>query len=242
MDALIIMTRVPVPDKTKTRLMDVYSGRECAELQKCFLRDIFAACGKLKGRMDVFVTYTPEYEASGLIASTPDYIELFPQEGGDLGARMQNSIDLVLGKGYGKVVLIGSDIPQVKPAAVIEAFESLSASDICIGPTFDGGYYLIGMKRPGHDLFSPGICWGGETVFESTVRRAEEAGLAVSVADRCRDIDTKEDIRELMCQPRGMVPFHTLSYIENNWRESFGKRSADEQEERYGRVEKGEIA
>jgi uncharacterized protein len=229
MDALIIMTRVPVPEKTKTRLMDVYSGRECAELQECFLKDIYAMCDELRGRLDIFVTYTTESEAGGLTAFTPDYMKLFPQEGEDLGDRMQNSIDFVLGKGYGKVVLIGSDIPEVKAHAVIRAFESLGSSDICVGPTFDGGYYLIGMKEPEHGLFEQGISWGGETVFECTVRRAEEAGLKVSVAERCRDIDTKEDIRELMQLPRSMVPENTLRYIEKNWRESFGKRFLDEQ-------------
>ncbi|GEM_PF-104845 len=227
MDALIIMTKVPVPDKTKTRLMDVYSGRECAELQECFLKDIFAMCGELKGKLDIFVTYTPEFEASGLIAGTPDYIELFPQEGEELGARMRNSIGHVLGKGYGKVVLIGSDIPEVKAAAVLRAFENLSTKDVCIGPTFDGGYYLLGMKNPHNELFEPGISWGTETVFESTVRRAEESGLSVSVEESCRDIDTKEDIRELMSQPRSTVPGNTLGYIESNWRGCFGERPVE---------------
>lgn len=225
MNALIIMTRVPVPDKTKTRLMDVYTGRECAELQECFLKDIFEMCEGIRRRMDIFVTYTPEFETVRLRGYTPGYMKLFPQEGEDLGRRMLNSIRHILSKGYEKVVLIGSDIPEVKPEAVLQAMEALDSNDMCIGPTYDGGYYLIGMKKPEQAVFEPDIRWGGETVFENTVRLARNSGLSVSVVRECRDIDTKEDIRGLMREHRRMIPENTFRYIENNWRDCFGERS-----------------
>ncbi len=224
MDALIIMTRVPIPNKTKTRLMDIYTGVECSRLHQCFLMDIFKICEKLKDRMDIYLSYTPDDAYGRLAELVPDFISSFPQKGPNLGERMHNSIKYILDKKYEKVILMGSDIPELKIEAVTVALEKLDLTDLCLGPTYDGGYYLIGMKKPCHGLFNSKLNWGYSTVFDRTVKLAENKGLQVSYTHKCRDIDTKEDIREFLMSVNSQeedYPQNTCSYLENNWRDCF---------------------
>lgn len=225
MDALIIMTRVPIPNKTKTRLMDVYTGVECCKLHKCFLKDIFKVCYEIKDDMDIFLTYTPEDSNNELKSLIPDYIKSFPQQGKDLGERMYNSLKEILDHGYDGVVLIGSDIPELKKEYITKALKSLQGSDVCIGPTYDGGYYLIGMKKVHLQLFNLKLNWGKKTVFERTIEIARENNLIVSFTNKCRDIDTKDDIIDFLSNVNryGDVEYPEYSYlfIKNNWRECF---------------------
>jgi len=225
MDALIIMTRVPIPNKTKTRLMDIYTGLECCRLHKCFLMDIFSVCNKLKNDMDIYLTYTPEHSFNELQGLIPEYIVSFPQQGKNLGERMLNSIDYVLNSGYSQVVLIGSDIPELKSEYILKAMENLVNSDVCIGPTFDGGYYLIGMKKMHTELFNCKLSWGKKTVLQRTTEIAQGSNLRVSFTNECRDIDTKEDIRDFLSSVNrygeGEYPEYSHFYFKNNWRKCF---------------------
>ena len=147
MNALILMTRIPIPGQTKTRLMDLLTGDECAGLHMAFLKDLFTTFTELKD-IDLFMTYTPEDSFTILEYMIPESIESFPQIGEDLGERMYNAINQVLGKGYKKVVLIGSDIPDLLARDIQTSFQLLDDHDIVFGPTYDGGYYLVGMKKP----------------------------------------------------------------------------------------------
>lgn len=225
MDALIIMTRVPIPNKTKTRLMDIYTGVECCKLHKCFLKDIFKVCDKLRNDMDIFLTYTPEDSNNELKDLIPGYIPCFAQQGKDLGERMYNSINKLMNKGYGKVILIGSDIPELKKEYITKALVGLESSDVCIGPTYDGGYYLIGMKKVHFELFNSKLNWGKKTVLERTIEISKENKLAVSFTNRCRDIDTKEDIIDFLSSVNrygdAEYPEYFYLYVKNNWRECF---------------------
>lgn len=223
MNALILMTRVPIPGKTKTRLMKTLSGEECAELHKCFLRDIFKSLEHIKKDVDIFVTYTPEGSFKILEDVIPHYTKNYPQMGDTLGLRMLNSIDKLIRVGYQKVVLIGSDIPDIKAEDIKTAFELLSTNDVVLGPTFDGGYYLIGMKQIYKQLFSDDLKWGYKSVFEGTVDIANKSGLKVGLAAKYRDIDTEEDIINLierfdnrtLCSNE--APYNTVTYINKLW-------------------------
>lgn len=224
MDGLIIMTRVPIPNKTKTRLMDIYNGVECASLHKCFLKDVFKVAENLKDNLHIFLSYTPEDGYHLLEDLKPDYIKSFPQVGNNLGDRMHNCISYLHQLKYDKIVLIGSDIPEIKEEYIKNALINLDTSDICLGPTYDGGYYLVGVKKPCMEIFHTKINWGKKTVFNRTVEIAENIGLKVSFTNKCRDIDTKEDIRDFM---NGLkeedYPANTLSYFKSNWRECLGE-------------------
>ncbi|WP_352420241.1 TIGR04282 family arsenosugar biosynthesis glycosyltransferase [Proteiniborus sp.] len=225
MKALILMTRIPIPGKTKTRLMDIFTGERCAELHECFLLDLFNMFYYIKNHVDIFLTYTPEGSLNIIEDIVPDYIKSFPQIGEDLGVRMSNAIEHVLKLGYSEVILIGSDIPDIQPGEILEAFSILKDNDICLGPTFDGGYYLIGMKKPYRELFNSKLKWGRNSVLEGTMDISNNLGLSIGLAAKHMDIDTKEDLYtfkdkvdkgEFMHKP---IPENTISYLNKCWGE-----------------------
>ena len=109
---------------------------------------------------------------------------------------MYRAIRKVLDLGYESVVLTGSDLPLMTAGHLNSGFAVLEENDIAIGPTSDGGYYLIGMKRPCRDVFRV-EGYGGASVFENTVTAARNAGLTVGLAQACDDVDTPEDLWHL---------------------------------------------
>ena len=131
--------------QTKTRLMPFLTGEECARLHACFVKDIYEKAKQVDA--DIFVFFTPKDEKKLLQQVLDNETVCLPQFGDDLGERMKNAIGIVLRMGYEKVILIGTDIPQIHPETLKNAFDNLGGKDIVIHPTFDGGYYLIGMKN-----------------------------------------------------------------------------------------------
>lgn len=227
MNALILMTRIPIPGQTKTRLMDIMSGNECAELHMAFLRDLMKTFQELKNEMDIYITYTPENSLHLLENIIPSHIVTFPQTGEDLGDKMYNSLKDVLSMGYKKGILIGSDIPDIKSEDIRTAFEVLDDSDIVLGPSYDGGYYLIGMKTPNDTLFHINKKWGGKSVLESTIDRGNNQGLSIGLAPKYRDIDTKEDLFEFERvheMEKNPTALNTMEFIKE-WRDSRWSRT-----------------
>ncbi|WP_168190092.1 TIGR04282 family arsenosugar biosynthesis glycosyltransferase [Caloramator sp. E03] len=220
MDAFILMTRVPIEGEAKTRLIGNLSKKECANLQLNFLKDIISLFDYVKNYADIFITYTPEDKFKIIRDIIPYYVIPFPQKGISLGERMKYAFEYVLSKHYDRVVLMGSDIPMVKYNHIIDAFKALYNNDVVIGPTFDGGYYLLGMKRLYKSLFDDSVKWGGESVFERTVNIARENNLNVSIAQKNRDIDTYEDLIYLAenisnCKKAGQpYPYNTGKFLE----------------------------
>ncbi|MCU0078115.1 TIGR04283 family arsenosugar biosynthesis glycosyltransferase [Extibacter muris] len=192
-EAVILFTRVPYPGITKTRLMPVYSGKECAELHACFLRDIYKECKKT-GRT-VFVCYTglgQEKLLKKILPNVKDE-ELMLQQGNDLGARMGNAIQKVLESGYDSCVLMGSDVPELKAAQTEEAFAGLKEADTVFIPTVDEGYCLVGMKSYIPEAFQ-NQAYGSGSVLEHTIRAVKEAGYQTKIFGAVNDIDMPEDL------------------------------------------------
>ncbi len=194
-NALIVFTREPVPGKTKTRLMPYYTPEQCAELHLCFLRDISREMKHGLIGEDMFICYTGGEPV--FLRKTFSYAaDFFEQTGEGLGIRMENAISHVLELGYDKCVLIGTDIPEIQAETIRNAFDALDGNDIVVGPTTDGGYYLIGMKEVRHEAFDVKL-YGIGTVYEETVSLMEKAGLTVATVDTYSDIDEREDIADL---------------------------------------------
>lgn len=193
-NALIIFTRVPVAGQTKTRLMPYLTGEECKRLHECFLKDLFWKVKELY--VDIFVFFTPEDKEGMLRSIIGEEIIIFPQYGENLGERMKNAIATVLRKGYEKAVLIGTDIPQIEVEIFAQAFDSLNDSDIVIHPTFDGGYYLIGMKK-NYDSIWKIERYGTNTVIQDTLSHMQREHLKVAVGKRYYDIDDRVDLKNL---------------------------------------------
>ncbi len=192
--AIICFTRVPKPGQTKTRLLPILSPEQCAQLHTSFLQDLAACYEKVSA--DLFVAYTEDPEWQKLKDIFPTAIDFFPQMGKNLGEKMLNAITLVLDRGYDFVVLTGSDLPLLTAEHLESGFIALGHGEVCLGPTGDGGYYLVGMKKPQPAIFEKQQ-YGGSTVWENTVFAAKQAGLNLTAALPCDDIDTPEDLKKL---------------------------------------------
>lgn len=198
--AWICFTRVPKPGVTKTRLMSILTGEQCAALHTAFLRDLAAIHPQVGA--DLFVAYTADPQWEMLKPLFPAAAGFFPQEGADLGEKMYHAICHVLLLGYDRVILTGADLPLMTPEHLHSGFEALATADIVLGPTSDGGYYLVGMKQPHRAVFE-NQSYGGASVLENTVAAAENASLTVELAKTCDDVDTPEDLKLLVSRLSG---------------------------------------
>lgn len=214
--AIIVFTRVPLPGMTKTRLMPYLTPRQCGCLHKCFLLDIKKACGEVDAQ--IFVAYTPDTGVGVLEDIFGGSCIFIPQRGDGLGERMQQAIAEVLARGYQKCVLIGGDIPELRAAHLQRAFRELTDKDVVFGPTKDGGYYLVGMKK-NHPVVFESQQYGKGEVFRSTVRAARRAAITVGYTYCLADIDTPLDIhgyRERMRRQKSLRRSATGRYLTAN--------------------------
>ena len=209
-EAIIIFTRIPIPNKTKTRLMPCYTGLECAKLHACFLKDILMECEKAE--KDIYIFYEDSGTLSVLENIIGNQFPFFAQEGADLGTRMHNAIEKILSQDYKNYVLIGTDIPELKSKTLEDAFLKLKESDVVLGPTYDGGYYLIGGNQSIPEAFDD-IEYGNETVIQSTTDHLIKSGYKVILLDKICDVDTPNDVLQL--RTRDLQNF-TGHYLKNN--------------------------
>jgi hypothetical protein len=197
--AVVLMSRAPVPGKTKTRLESHLKKEECAELHKAFLKDINAKFLNLKNknaRIDLYLSFTPKKEKdsfSGLIST--DFIRI-PQIGADLGEKMYNALNDAYQLSDLPVIITGSDLPLLDIEIFTEAFAGLKERDLVIGPSVDGGYYLIGMKKPQKFLFNSGN-WGNRTVLQQTIKEASRHNLKIHFLPEASDVDTFKELLQL---------------------------------------------
>jgi uncharacterized protein len=196
--AVAIMAKVPQPGQVKTRLCPPLSHREAAQLYQCFLHDKIAQVNALP-RVTPVVSYSPDESKSVFQDLTPPHFILIPQRGDDLGARLLFTFDQLFRQGYTQVIVIDSDTPTLPTAHLEQGLRLIAAhqNDVVLGPTEDGGYYLIGLRQPHSKLFER-MPWSTSQVFPETRRRAEQSGLTVAYTDSWYDVDTPEDLARLI--------------------------------------------
>jgi len=195
--ALIIFVKSPIPGDVKTRLIPYLTGSEAADLYKCFVADTLRHVNKIEVTAKIQVAYQPHSKASNLewlgLKSPP---ELFKQEGRSLGERLIHAFGQAFGRGAQKVVIIGSDSPNLPHNYIDQAFKALEEADVVLGPATDGGYYLIGLSRPCLKLFDD-VSWSTDQVFERTAHNAQSQGYKLRILPTHYDIDTIEDLQTL---------------------------------------------
>lgn len=194
--ALAIMLKAPVPGFVKTRLVPPLTHIQATALYERFLKDIFNKTSNIEA--DRFAAFTPENERDKVLSHIPEGIEAFPQEGADLGERMHNVFLRLFSKGYEKVVIIGSDSPDLPIGHIEEPLSLLSGkTPLVLGPAMDGGYYLIAMNSPCGEIFK-GIRWSTSEVLAETLRKAKENSLDFKLLGEWYDVDTVEDMKRLL--------------------------------------------
>jgi rSAM/selenodomain-associated transferase 1 len=157
---LVVFVKDPIPGRVKTRLTPRITPDEAAKLYKAFTLDIISNARKLKRNSvnNVTVAYTPigAEKAFRKLAKQPT--NFLPQKGKNLGERMKNAFKQSFAEGAKRVVIIGTDSPTLPVSYIQKAFDILKKIPVVIGPTFDGGYYLIGLSGLNDDIFD-GIGW-----------------------------------------------------------------------------------
>ncbi len=185
--ALAVMAKAPRPGQVKTRLSPPLTAEQAAGLNVCFLRDTTENIAAVSAGI---VAYTPVGEEALFEELLPDDFVLVAQRGDGFGERLLAAAEDILAYGYGGVCLIDSDSPTVPRAAYELAVAELAREGdrIILGPTADGGYYLIGMKRAHAAVFER-IRWSTDTVCAETRERALAAGIEVVDLPLWYDVD-----------------------------------------------------
>jgi rSAM/selenodomain-associated transferase 1 len=187
--AMAVMAKAPRAGKVKTRLSPPLTLEQSAALNICFLRDTaenLAAVADAAG----LICYTPVGDEVAFDGLLPASFSLIPQRGDKFGERLLAAAEDILACGYGSVCLIDSDSPTVPKAAFEQAVRELArpGDRIVLGPSHDGGYYLIGLKEPHPEPFER-ITWSTASVLAETVERAHDAGIEVVLLPLWYDVD-----------------------------------------------------
>lgn len=221
--ALCIMAKAPEAGQVKTRLCPPLSPDDAAALYRCFLLDKIAQVREVAGAEPV-LAFAPAQAAAAFEALAPGFT-LLPQRGADLTARLTAVCAELFGRGCDAAIMIDSDTPTLPTERLERAVAIMSGGghDLVLGPSEDGGYYLIGLRRLHPELFD-GMRWSTPTVLEETLRRARALGLRATRLSAWYDVDTAADLvrlrADLAAGPPG-GPRHTRRFV----LERFGGRT-----------------
>jgi rSAM/selenodomain-associated transferase 1 len=209
-----MFVRFPGQGQVKSRLAKDLGEEAATNLYRCFVEDLLERFSKESYRLRIaFYPAEKEREMREMLGDEFSYI---PQTGEDLGERMKLSFLRCFSEGARSVVLIGSDIPDLPVRIVDEAFRALGKYEAVIGPSVDGGYYLLGFR---HDTLNGDVFvghpWGAETVFHETMNILHMAGALVHVLPVWWDIDKREDIAALTKNSKdtGFADSKTMLYL-----------------------------
>jgi uncharacterized protein len=190
-NALILFARDPVLGKVKTRLSPFLEEGVILKLYTCFLRGSLDNIRQVEN-VDRFVGVAPSNESGFFTGALGSDIRMFVQEGEHLGDKMRSAIQDRFAEGYERVVIIGSDSPSLPVSYINWAVGS--DKDIVLGPSTDGGYYLIGMRGKVLEVFKD-VNWGTETVLQETCEHLVQNGANLELLPVWYDVDTPEDLK-----------------------------------------------
>ena len=201
---LIVFLKAPRLGKVKTRLAASIGAEDALAAYRQLVASVL---GNVERLPNVELRFTPDDARAEIEPLLHSRWSVAPQGGGDLGQRLLRAFEQAQAEGARRVAVIGSDCPAVNAQDILCAWSALAGKDVVLGPTTDGGYWLIAAREPYPELFT-GIPWSTPDVFGATLTRAAEAGLSVEILRTLRDVDTAEDWRHYAananppCPPR----------------------------------------
>jgi rSAM/selenodomain-associated transferase 1 len=216
--ALVVVAKAPLEGSVKTRLSPCLTPAQAAALYECLLSDIVGKMERFE-EAEPWLAFSPEGE---------DYFRqnyfkerLLAQRGKDLGERLHHIFVDLFRTGYEEVAVADSDSPTVPLSSIGRAYGWLKekSCDVVLGPSADGGYYLVGLRRPAEDIFR-GIPWSTHAVLDRTLQRATELRLRVALLPEAYDIDVEENLKRLWRdftdseETRKLAP-KTFAYLSN---------------------------
>ncbi len=215
---LNLFAKNPVPGEVKTRLTLRFSPKKAAKLYEAFLIDLVNSFSSAKCDEKV-ICFSPPDAEDALSSFLKGPFLYRPQKGDGLGERMHESFDWAFARGVDRSIIVGSDSPTLPLSYVEEAFEALKSYPVVIGPSFDGGYYLIGLSRPCPELFQD-IDWSTEHVFGQTLKKMEDRGIEFHLLLPWYDVDTPDQFNFLRAHLRAMelagrkdLPSETMKFL-----------------------------
>ncbi len=192
---ILLFVKYPKNGGVKTRLAKSIGDAAAVSLYKCFVEDILSS---LKGlNAHIWICYYPENAKDDMAVWLGSSYFYVLQKGENLGKRMQHCLKRSFDKGFEKTIVLASDIPEISENIINNAFKCLENNDTVIGPSYDGGYYLLGFNKKSYttEIFDD-ISWSTNLVYKETLGKIEEYKLQYSVLDKINDMDTIDDIRK----------------------------------------------
>ena len=194
---VIVFAKNPIPNEVKTRLIPRLSPEQAATLYAAFLTDWCETLSELPD-VDLVIAYTPADAQPDLQALIGDDAIYIPQVGINLGERLTSATQWAAVHGYTKILLVGSDSPTLPISYISQALTLLDSRNIVIGPSTDGGYYLIGFSVETLTTTIPyvfeDIAWSTAEVFQQTIGRIHAAEATLGLLPPWYDIDRAEDL------------------------------------------------
>lgn len=186
---MIIFVKAPRPGLVKTRLAATLGPAAACEAYCLLVETLLRGLSSLE---EVELRFAPDEAAGEILRWRRNSWRMAPQGAGGLGQRLERAFREAFDRGAGRVAVIGSDCPAVTQADVASARSALTAHDVVLGPANDGGYWLIGLRKPHPELFR-GIAWSTNRVLAETLDCCAAAGLQVELLRSLADVDTEAD-------------------------------------------------
>ncbi len=197
--ALLIFLRYPEPGRVKSRLAADIGAAEAARVYERLTRRTLGVAADFQRQhcdVDLFLFYTPSEKKFQIAEAFPGPWGFVSQQGDHLGARMGGAVQQVLSQGYSQVLLVGTDLADLEASDFTDAFEAVAKGYAALGPTADGGFYLIGLNRPCPMAFQPET-WGTSDIFNRTQDLLTSSGFRVQRLAERKDVDRLEDLASL---------------------------------------------
>jgi rSAM/selenodomain-associated transferase 1 len=202
MNAVIVFAKFPEDGNVKTRLSRTLGVEFAVRFYTSMAEHAFNVCLAVpKEEADLHLYYDYPNDIESIKNWIPAGFSLHLQKGKDLGEKMKNAFGLLFEKSYKKVIIIGTDCPDINVNIILKSFEELSRHDITIGPSNDGGYYLLGMNRFYPFLFDDNK-WSSNQVLTGTIEKINENKLSLFKLPELIDIDNEEDLRKWLSKTK----------------------------------------
>lgn len=229
---VLLMVRLPVLGRVKTRLASAIGNKHALELYRCFVHDTLGTLDSLTASL--MVCFTPAEGRTDMVRWLGKERTYLAQQGKDLGERMHAAFTQAFARGYDRVLLVGSDIPDLSAPILEQGFAALMEHDACLAPARDGGYYCIGFTRTGYcsDVFH-NMVWSRANVFARTCRRLKRSGTSLHLLPMAHDVDTLHDLAGFWQRSATKAPLLTRAYLE---RTGLGKRLLEASSSPGGRL------
>jgi len=196
--SLIIFAKVSRPGEVKTRLGSTLGMERAAAIYREFAEHAFTLADELaRGGVNTCLFYSPGASKAEVMEWVGRDFVYYAQQGDSLGERMHQAFAATFLDGTSQSVIIGTDVPELRVERIKSAYEALQSHDVVIGPSTDGGYYLLGMNAPLKNVFA-NVAWSTDSVFRTTMDTIHARGYACHLLPEEKDIDTEEDYKAFL--------------------------------------------